>query len=238
MLQNGVNEYSCFALLLFGVPSLLIPPHWAVMTLALARRSLPSARFAFTHLRSSTARLSTDSSKQDGSVLSFLDKARRAARERASLRMLSEKAEGQSSDESATADDVRPPPLSAPARAAAAVAGAPRGRADDPHPPKKLLELSASEHRYKLAGIDMTPNAGLPDGLTDDAILTFLMETWDAPKAGPPRRKLYKLQAAVRVRVRVRVSPDTKTPSLSLTLTCTSPQPKPKPYPDVHIPSP
>ena len=84
----------------------------------------------------------------------------------------------------------------------------------------------------------MTPNAGLPDGLTDDAIWTFLMETWDAPKAGPPRRKLYKLQAAVRVRVRVRVSPDTKTPSLSLTLTCTSPQPKPKPYPDVHIPSP
>ena len=82
----------------------------------------------------------------------------------------------------------------------------------------------------------MTPNAGLPDGLTDDAILTFLMETWDAPKAGPPRRKLYKLQAAVRVRVRV--SPDTKTVSLSLTLTCTSPQPKPKPYPDVHIPSP
>ena len=205
-------------------------------TLPLARRSLPSARFAFTHLRSSTARLSTDSSKQDGSALSFLDKARRAARERASLRMLSEKAEGQSSDESATADDVRPPPLSAPARAAAAVAGAPRGRADDPHSPKKLLELSASEHRYKLAGIDMTPNAGLPDGLTDDAILTFLMETWDAPKAGPPRRKLYKLQAAVRVRVRV--SPDTKTLSLSLSLTCTSPQPKPKPYPDVHTPSP
>ena len=188
-------------------------------TLALARRSLPSARFAFTHLRSSTARLSTDSSKQDGSALSFLDKARRAARERA---MLSEKAEGQSSDESATADDVRPPPLSAPARAATAVAGAPRGRADDPHVPKKLVELSASAHRYKLAGIDMTPNAGLPDGLTDDAILTFLMETWDAPKSGPPRRKLYKLQAAVRVRVRV--SPDTKT--LSLT------------YPDAHIPSP
>ena len=191
-------------------------------TLALARRSLPSARFAFTHLRSSTARLSTDSSKQDGSALSFLDKARRAARERASLQMLSEKAEGQSSDESATADDVRPPPLSAPARAATAVAGAPRGRADDPHVPKKLVELSASAHRYKLAGIDMTPNAGLPDGLTDDAILTFLMETWDAPKSGPPRRKLYKLQAAVRVRVRV--SPDTKT--LSLT------------YPDAHIPSP
>ena len=199
-----------------------LPPDWSVMTLAtlaLARRSLPSARFAFTHLRSSTARLSTDSSKQDGSALSFLDKARRAARERA---MLSEKAEGQSSDESATADDVRPPPLFAPARAATAVAGAPRGRADDPHVPKKLVELSASEHRYKLAGIDMTPNAGLPDGLTDDAILTFLMETWDAPKSGPPRRKLYKLQAAVRVRVRV--SPDTKT--LSLT------------YPDAHIPSP
>lgn len=111
---------------------------------------------------------------------------------------MSEKAEGQS-DESATADDVRPPPLSAAARAAAAVAGAPRGHADDPHPPKKLLELSASEHQNKLAGIDMTPNAGLPDGVTDDAILTFLMETWDAPKAGPPRRKLYKLQAAVRV---------------------------------------
>ena len=196
-------------------------------TLALARRSLPSARFAFTHLRSSTARLSTDSSKQDGSALSFLDKARRAARERASLQMLSEKAEGQSSDESATADDVRPPPLSAPARAATAVAGAPRGRADDPHSPKKLLELSASEHRYKLAGIDMTPNAGLPDGLTDDAILTFLMETWDAPKSGPPRRKLYKLQAAVRVRVRV--SPDTKTLSLSLTLTRTSPHPESSP---------
>ena len=196
-------------------------------TLALARRSLPSARFAFTHLRSSTARLSTDSSKQDGSALSFLDKARRAARERASLQMLSEKAEGQSSDESATADDVRPPPLSAPARAATAVAGAPRGRAADPHLPSKLVELSASEHRYKLAGIDMTPNAGLPDGLTDDAILTFLMETWDAPKSGPPRRKLYKLQAAVRVRVRV--SPDTKTLSLSLTLTRTSPHPESSP---------
>ena len=207
-----------------------LPPDWSVMTLAtlaLARRSLPSARFAFTHLRSSTARLSTDSSKQDGSALSFLDKARRAARERASLQMLSEKAEGQSSDESTTADDVRPPPLSAPARAATAVAGAPRGRADDPHVPKKLVELSASEHRYKLAGIDMTPNAGLPDGLTDDAILTFLMETWDAPKAGPPRRKLYKLQAAVRVRVRV--SPDTKTLSLSLTLTRTSPHPESSP---------
>ena len=167
------------------------------MRLALARRSLPSARFAL-HLRSSTARLSNDSSKLDSSALSFLDKARRAARERASLQMLSEKAEGQS-DESATADDVRPPPRSAAARAAAAVAGAPRGHADDPHPPKKLLELSASEHQNKLAGIDMTPNAGLPDGVTDDAILTFLMETWDAPKAGPPRRKLYKLQAAVRV---------------------------------------
>ena len=207
-----------------------LPPDWSVMTLAtlaLARRSLPSARFAFTHLRSSTARLSTDSSKQDGSALSFLDKARRAARERASLQMLSEKAEGQSSDESTTADDVRPPPLSAPARAATAVAGAPRGRADDPHVPKKLVELSASEHRYKLAGIDMTPNAGLPDGLTDDAILTFLMETWDAPKSGPPRRKLYKLQAAVRVRVRV--SPDTKTLSLSLTLTRTSPHPESSP---------
>jgi len=61
------------------------------------------------------------------------------------------------------------------------------------------VELSSSEQQAKLTGIDMTPNAGLPDGLTDDAILTFLLETWDAPKTGPPRRKLYKLQRSLDV---------------------------------------
>ena len=164
--------------------------------LALALRPLPSARFACARLRSSTACLSTDSSNQNGAALSFLEKARRAARERASLRMSSDQAEGQSSDELPTADDARPPPLSAPAQAAAALAGA-SGSASSR--PKKLVELSSSEQQAKLTGIDMTPNAGLPDGLTDDAILTFLLETWDAPKTGPPRRKLYKLQRSLDV---------------------------------------
>ena len=164
--------------------------------LALALRPLPSARFACARLRSSTACLSTDSSNQNGAALSFLEKARRAARERASLRMSSEEAESQASDESPAADGARPSPLSAPAQAAAALAGA-SGSASSR--PKKLVELSSSEQQAKLTGIDMTPNAGLPDGLTDDAILTFLLETWDAPKTGPPRRKLYKLQRSLDV---------------------------------------
>ena len=168
--------------------------------LALAVRPLPSARLACARLRSSTACLSTDSSNQNGAALSFLEKARRAARERASLRMSSDQAEGQASDELPTVDDARPPPLSAPAQAAAAAAAAAAGaRGSAGSVPKKLVELSPSEQQAKLIGIDMAPNAGLPDGLTDDAILTFLLETWDAPKTGPPRRKLYKLQRSLDV---------------------------------------
>lgn len=50
-----------------------------------------------------------------------------------------------------------------------------------------------------MTEVDMTPDAGLPEGLTDDAILTFVLEKWDTPKAGPSRRKLYKLQRALDV---------------------------------------
>lgn len=186
--------------ILAQVSASCLPPDWAasgMRRLALGLRPLPSARFACARLRSSTACLSTDSSKQNGDALSFLEKARRAARERASLRMSSEKAEGQSSDELPTADDARPPPLSAPAQAAATVAAGARGSAGSA--PKRLVELSSSEQQAKLIGIDMAPNAGLPDGLTDDSILTFLLETWDAPKTGTPRKKLYKLQRALDV---------------------------------------
>ena len=180
----------------------LLPPSQTARTMRrlAALRPLPSARFACARLRSSTACLSTDSSNQNGAALSFLEKARRAARERASLRMSSDQAEGQASDELPTVDDARPPPLSAPAQAAAAAAAAAAGaRGSAGSVPKKLVELSPSEQQAKLIGIDMAPNAGLPDGLTDDAILTFLLETWDAPKTGPPRRKLYKLQRSLDV---------------------------------------
>ena len=168
-----------------------------MLRLGLAVRPLALARFACARLRSSVACLSTDSSNQNGAAVSFLEKARRAARERASLRMSSEKGKNQSSDGSPTPDDAAPP--QPPPLTPAVVVVSARAIDSGASARKRLVKLSSSEQEAKLAGIDMTPNAGLPEGLTDDAILTFLLETWDAPKTGSPRRKLYKLQRSLDV---------------------------------------